>query len=126
MIEKKEQISGFLGEKRTAEIVSFYINKRRYNCRRRNLSEGFWRFFFFSKCHSILKFLYLCRRIPLSRHITERAQPALAWAYFLNIMKKQRVIVYVDGFNFYYGLKNTSRWKRYYAKWRFLEHLYDE
>ena len=44
MIEKKEQISGFLGEKRTAEIVSFYINKRRYNCRRRNLSEGFWRF----------------------------------------------------------------------------------
>ena len=29
-------------------------------------------------------------------------------------MEKQRVIVYVDGFNFYYGLKNDSRWKRYY------------
>ena len=29
-------------------------------------------------------------------------------------MKKQRVIVYVDGFNFYYGLKINSHWKRYY------------
>lgn len=29
-------------------------------------------------------------------------------------MKKQRVIVYIDGFNFYYGLKNEARWKRYY------------
>jgi len=27
---------------------------------------------------------------------------------------KQRVIVYVDGFNFYYGLKNTPKWKKYY------------
>ena len=29
-------------------------------------------------------------------------------------MEKQRVIVYVDGFNFYYGLKSSLRWKRYY------------
>ena len=29
-------------------------------------------------------------------------------------MVKQRVIVYIDGFNFYYGLKRNSRWKRYY------------
>jgi hypothetical protein len=29
-------------------------------------------------------------------------------------MEKQRVIVYVDGFNFYYGLKKDRRWKRYY------------
>ena len=29
-------------------------------------------------------------------------------------MVKQRVIVYVDGFNFYYGLKRNPRWKRYY------------
>jgi len=29
-------------------------------------------------------------------------------------MEKQRVIVYVDGFNFYYGLKNDRKWKRYY------------
>ena len=29
------------------------------------------------------------------------------------IMDKQRVIVYIDGFNFYYGLKNP-RWNRYY------------
>jgi uncharacterized LabA/DUF88 family protein len=30
-----------------------------------------------------------------------------------NEQNKQRVIVYVDGFNFYYGLK-TPTWKRYY------------
>jgi uncharacterized LabA/DUF88 family protein len=30
-----------------------------------------------------------------------------------NEQNKQRVIVYVDGFNLYYGLK-TPRWKRYY------------
>lgn len=29
-------------------------------------------------------------------------------------MEKQRVIVYVDGFNFYYGLKSNRHWKRYY------------
>ena len=29
-------------------------------------------------------------------------------------MEKQRVIVYVDGFNFYYGLKKNPHWKRYY------------
>ncbi len=28
--------------------------------------------------------------------------------------RKQRVIVYVDGFNFYYGLKTNSKWKKYY------------
>lgn len=29
-------------------------------------------------------------------------------------MEKQRVIVYVDGFNFYYGLRSERRWKKYY------------
>ena len=29
-------------------------------------------------------------------------------------MEKQKVIVYVDGFNFYYGLKYSWRWRRYY------------
>ena len=29
-------------------------------------------------------------------------------------MEKQKVIVYVDGFNFYYGLKGDPKWKRYY------------
>lgn len=29
-------------------------------------------------------------------------------------MNKQKVIVYVDGFNFYYGLKGDPKWKRYY------------
>lgn len=27
-------------------------------------------------------------------------------------MEKQRVIVYVDGFNFYYGLKKERTWRR--------------
>ena len=57
---------------------------------------------------------YLCNRITPSRHITEKAQPAPVWAYFFKNMK-QRVIVYVDGFNFYYGLKDKSHhWRRYY------------
>ena len=29
-------------------------------------------------------------------------------------MEKQRIIVYVDGFNFYYGLRSEARWKKYY------------
>ena len=29
-------------------------------------------------------------------------------------MEKQRVIVYVDGFNFYYGLRSDRRWRQYY------------
>lgn len=29
-------------------------------------------------------------------------------------MEKQKVIVYVDGFNFYYGLKKNPKWRRYY------------
>lgn len=28
--------------------------------------------------------------------------------------EKQKVIVYVDGFNFYYGLKQSLKWKKYY------------
>ena len=30
-----------------------------------------------------------------------------------NNYEKQRVIIYVDGFNFYYGLKNP-KWRKYY------------
>lgn len=33
---------------------------------------------------------------------------------FIETMEKQKVIVYVDGFNFYYGLKKDPKWKRYY------------
>ena len=29
-------------------------------------------------------------------------------------MQTQRVIVYVDGFNFYYGLKENPKWKKFY------------
>ncbi|MBO7559013.1 MAG: NYN domain-containing protein [Bacteroidaceae bacterium] len=36
-------------------------------------------------------------------------------AYFLlYYMEKKKVIVYVDGFNFYYGLKASPKWKKYY------------
>lgn len=28
--------------------------------------------------------------------------------------QKQRVIVYIDGFNFYFGLKSNAKWKKYY------------
>ena len=39
-------------------------------------------------------------------------------------MSKQKVIVYVDGFNFYYGLKNNPAWKRYY--WLDLVKLFEK
>lgn len=29
-------------------------------------------------------------------------------------MEKQRVIVYIDGFNFYYGLRKNRSWRKYY------------
>ena len=32
----------------------------------------------------------------------------------MQIEENQRVIVYIDGFNFYYGLKTTPRWRKYY------------
>lgn len=47
----------------------------------------------------------------------ERPRLALdSRAYFLydyGRKNKQRVIIYIDGFNFYYGLK-TAPWKKYY------------
>ena len=44
-----------------------------------------------------------------------KARHLSGWLIFFQceIMEKQRVIVYIDGFNFYYGLKD-SRWKQYY------------
>ncbi|MBQ6306916.1 MAG: NYN domain-containing protein [Bacteroidales bacterium] len=47
-----------------------------------------------------------------------------SWLFFLNDMNKQKVIVYVDGFNFYYGLKKNSSWKRYY--WLNLVKLFEK
>lgn len=35
-------------------------------------------------------------------------------------MEKQKVIVYVDGFNFYYGLKKNKCWRKYYGYGTFL------
>ena len=39
-------------------------------------------------------------------------------------MERQRVIVYVDGFNFYYGLKNDPKWRRYY--WLDIVNLFEK
>lgn len=39
------------------------------------------------------------------------------------MMEKQKVIVYVDGFNFYYGLKSDAKWKRFY--WLDIVALFD-
>ena len=36
----------------------------------------------------------------------------------------QRIIVYIDGFNFFYGLKDSPRWKRYY--WLNLVELFEK
>ena len=38
-------------------------------------------------------------------------------------MEKQKVIVYVDGFNFYYGLKKNIRWRQYY--WLDMVHFFE-
>lgn len=32
----------------------------------------------------------------------------------MHVENKQKVIVYIDGFNFYYGLKSDPRWQKYY------------
>ena len=49
--------------------------------------------------------------IALRWKILRLAHPIKVGLFF---MEKQRVIVYVDGFNFYYGLKKDARWKKYY------------
>lgn len=52
-----------------------------------------------------------CTYPPMMRVIG--LSPQLEWAYFFMTPAKKRVIVYIDGFNFYYGLK-SSGWKKYY------------
>lgn len=46
------------------------------------------------------------------------ATSEMGWLiFYMEVMEteeKQRVIVYIDGFNFYYGLKSTTRWWKYY------------
>lgn len=46
------------------------------------------------------------------------ATSEMGWLiFYMEVMEteeKQRVIVYIDGFNFYYGLKSTTRWRKYY------------
>jgi uncharacterized LabA/DUF88 family protein len=62
----------------------------------------------------------LYKIIPLRWKILRLATSVMGWLIFiLTIMSmgmkgKQRVIVYIDGFNFYYGLKLNKRWRKYY------------
>ena len=59
---------------------------------------------------------YLCIRNPARVRYTE-AQASARGLYFKfnNMENKQQVIVYVDGYNFYYGLRNGGvKWKRFY------------
>ena len=47
--------------------------------------------------------------------ITWVKPPQGGFIFKVQIMVKQKVIVYVDGYNFYYGLKHGgSTWKRLY------------
>ena len=43
-----------------------------------------------------------------------KARPPLYQGGLIYFMEKQRVIVYIDGLNFYYGLRKDVRWKKYY------------
>ena len=45
------------------------------------------------------KSLYFCQRIPIGNEILPRPSQPKKLAIFLNDMNKQKVIVYVDGFN---------------------------
>lgn len=44
----------------------------------------------------------------------ENTKARLPYKVGLFFMEKQRIIVYIDGFNFYYGLRKDVRWKKYY------------
>jgi len=43
-----------------------------------------------------------------------KARPLPSSGLIFLYMEKQRVFVYVDGFNFYYGLKKNPQWRKYY------------
>lgn len=58
------------------------------------------------------KSLYFCKSYPPWVENTKARPPKVG--LFFCTMEKQRVIVYVDGFNFYYGLRSRRQWKRYY------------
>lgn len=45
---------------------------------------------------------------------TKARHPPKGWLIFIIMKQKQKVIVYVDGFNFYFGLKSSSKWRKYY------------
>ena len=60
----------------------------------------------------------MCIIITLRWKRLRLATSVMKWLIFMTIMLemkgKQRVIVYIDGFNFYYGLKSNKRWRKYY------------
>ena len=67
--------------------------------------------------------IYLCGVLEIIRPLLdEKCQDPNhrkgGFLFYYWFMEKQKVIVYIDGFNFYYGLKNISsrdsRWKKFY------------
>ena len=53
--------------------------------------------------------------IPPCMQITWVKPPQGGFIFKEQTMKKKKVIVYVDGYNFYYGLKyGGNKWKRHY------------
>ena len=60
--------------------------------------------------------MYLCsRNPPLYDEYLGQASARGLYFKFNNMEIKKKVIVYVDGYNFYYGLRNGGpKWKRLY------------
>lgn len=64
------------------------------------------------------------QNIPLKWEILRLAAPQKSGLFVYSSMEKQRVIVYIDGFNFYYGLKHNLTWKKYY--WIDIAQLFEQ
>ena len=61
------------------------------------------------------KLLIFAAEIPLVRKLLGSSLRKEALFKFNNMETKKQVIVYVDGYNFYYGLRNGGpKWKRLY------------
>ncbi len=57
---------------------------------------------------------YLCRENITLRWKKLRLATPKGGLFFNGMTPKQKVIVYIDGFNFYYGLRKNAVWRRYY------------
>ena len=70
---------------------------------------------FFVEMLSEWKMFVFLQRISLRWKILRFAHSlSSGLIFYLYMIDKQKVIIYVDGFNFYYGLKKNRKWRRYY------------